>query len=366
MTGSGVAPESLDAVRRLAESVLPGDVWDFIEGGADDETTLVGNRAALDRVRLLPRVLAGLSGVTTGGTLLGSPAGMPVAVAPMAYQRLAHPDGELATARAARDAGVPFVAAMLASVTIEEVAELGGTPWLQLYWLRDRGLLAELVTRAERAGYGGLFVTADVPVLGNRLRDVRNRFALPAGVGPVNLSGGPVVAHDRRDTGSAVDAHTGSMFAPNAGWGDLEWLRARTTLPLAVKGVLDPRDAEHAVDRGADAIVVSNHGGRQFDGAAASADALPGVVEAVGERAEVLLDGGVRGGTDVLRALALGASGVLLGRPVLWGLAAGGESGVARVLDIVRAELARGLTLAGCADPAAAAALHVLGVGHAR
>ncbi|BCJ33898.1 alpha-hydroxy-acid oxidizing enzyme [Actinocatenispora thailandica] len=366
MTRSGVAPESLAAVRRLAESLLPGDVWDFIEGGADGETALAANRAALDRVRLLPRVLAGLSEVTTAGTLLGSAAGMPVAVAPMAYQRLAHPDGESAVARAARDAGVPFVAAMLASATIEEMAELGGAPWLQLYWLRDRGLLAELVARAERAGYRGLFVTVDVPVLGNRLRDVRNRFTLPADVGPVNLSGGPVAAHDRVDGDSAVAVHTSAMFAPDAGWQDLAWLRERTALPLAVKGVLDPRDARHAVDRGADAVVVSNHGGRQFDGAAASVDALPAVVEAVGDRAEVLLDGGVRSGTDVLRALALGASGALLGRPVLWGLATGGESGVARVLEIVRAELARGLTLAGCADPAAAAALDVLGVGHAR
>lgn len=357
----------IDDIRRLAESALPADVWDFIDGGADAESTLADNRAAFQRVRLLPRVMAGLASVTTTSTLLGYEAGMPVAVAPMAYQRLAHPDGELATARAARAASVPFVLAMLGGITIEAVAALGTAAWFQMYWLRERGLLCELIARAQQAGFRALLVTVDVPVMGRRRRDVRNGFVLPAGVGPVNLPGeDAAAARTRRDGESAVAAHTSRMFAPDVGWRDLEWLRDQTSLPLVVKGILDPRDAKQAMDCGADAVVVSNHGGRQLDGAAASLDALPAVVDAVAGRVEVLLDSGVRGGLDVLRALALGASGVLLGRPVLWGLAAGGEAGVARVLELVRDELSNALTLAGCADPAAAAALELLEVPHAR
>jgi 4-hydroxymandelate oxidase len=345
-----------------AESLLPKGVWDFIAGGSGDETTLAANRAALDAVALLPRVLAGSGGADTGSQLLKCEASLPVAAAPMAYQRLVHPDGELALAAAARDIGIPYVASVLSSATIEEITEVGAVTWFQLYWLRDRSQVDAMVARAEAAGCQVLMVTVDVPVLGRRLRDVRNAFRLPAEVVAANLvSGGFSTAHSNPLRGeSAIAAHTQEIFASALGWADLEWLRERTTLPLVVKGILDPRDAVRAVETGADAVVVSNHGGRQLDGAAASAAALPAIVDAVGSRCEVLLDSGIRSGTDVLRALALGASGVLLGRPLLWGLAVDGAHGAHQVLSLLLSELRDALTLAGCANPAAARTLAVL------
>jgi len=339
-------------------------VWDYIAGGSGDETTLAANRAAFDAVAVLPRVLAGCGVADTGCRLLGAEAGMPVAVAPMAYQRLVHPDGELALAAAARDAGVPYVASTLSSVALADIAAVGGVTWFQLYWLRQRSAVDELLAMAEQAGCQAIMVTVDVPVLGRRLRDVRNEFSLPADVVAANLAaGGKSTAHSVIGGASAIAVHTDELFAPRLGWSDLEWLRARVDLPLVVKGILDPRDAVRAVEAGADAVVVSNHGGRQLDGAAASVAALPAIVDAVdavGSSCEVLLDSGVRSGVDVLRALALGASGVLVGRPLLWGLAVDGARGARRVLALLADDLRDALTLAGCADPAAARTLAVL------
>ncbi|MFL6145698.1 MAG: alpha-hydroxy-acid oxidizing protein [Labedaea sp.] len=354
-------PVSLADFESRAESRLARDVWDFIAGGSGSESTLAANRSALDAVSLLPRVLAGTGTAETSCQLLKSEASLPVAIAPMAYQRLVHPDGELAMAAAARDAGIPFVAPTLSSVAIEEIARVGASTWFQLYWLRERPHVDRLVGRAEEAGCQVLMVTVDVPMLGRRLRDMRNEFRLPADVLAANLTGGSAsVAHAPVRGGSAVAAHTEELFAPALGWADLDWLRERTSLPLVVKGILDPRDAVRAVEAGADAVVVSNHGGRQLDGAAPSVAALPGVVAAVGARCEVLLDSGIRSGTDVLRALALGASGVLAGRPLLWGLAVDGAHGAGQVLGLLLAELRDGLTLAGCANPAAARTLAIL------
>ncbi len=349
-----VGPVSLADVARLAEAALPPEVWDYVSGGSGSETTLAANRAALDAVALLPRVLAGVEAAETGTRLLGTDAAMPVAVAPMAYQRMLHPDGELAAAEAARLARVPYVAATLASVRLEEIAKVGADTWFQLYWLRERSLVDDLVARAEQAGCQALMVTVDVPIMGRRLRDLRNSFTLPADVVAANLDGGaPSSAHDEVAGESALALHTAAAFAPKLGWADLEWLRGRTTLPLVVKGILDPRDALRAVESGVDAIVVSNHGGRQLDGALPSITALPAVVEAVGDRCAVLLDSGVRTGTDILRALALGARGVLVGRPVLHGLAVDGARGVGQVLSLLATELREAMTLAGCADVAA-------------
>ncbi|MEH0982935.1 alpha-hydroxy acid oxidase [Micromonospora sp. CPCC 205556] len=345
-----------------ARAVLPPDVWDYVDGGSGAESTLAANLAAFDRVAVLPRVLTGVDDPRTTAPLLGRQQAMPVAVAPMAYQRLLHPDGESGLAAAAGAAGVPYALSTLSSTTIEEVAAAGAGPvWFQLYWLRDRGLVADLLDRAHRAGCAALMVTVDVPVLGRRRRDVRNGFVLPPHVTAANLPGSrDDLAHTGTPGVSAIAAHTGAAFAPALTWADLDWLRDRTPLPLLVKGVLDPRDAVRAVEVGADAVVVSNHGGRQLDGAPATATVLPEVVAAVDGRAEVLVDSGVRSGTDVLRALALGATGVLLGRPMLWALAAGGRAGAEAALALLATELRDALTLAGCADPAAARRLRTL------
>ncbi|KWV32077.1 alpha-hydroxy acid oxidase [Micromonospora rifamycinica] len=356
------SPVSLADFADLAREVLPAEVWDFVSGGSGVETTLAANRAALDRVAVLPRVLAGVEQPRTDAVLLGRAQSMPVAVAPMAYQRLLHPDGEPALAAAAGAAGVPYVLSTLSSAPIEEVvAATDGPVWFQLYWLRDRALVADLLDRAHAAGCAALMVTVDVPVLGRRLRDARNGFALPPEVIAANLPGGrDDLAHAGTPGVSAVAVHTGAVFAPVLTWADLAWLRGRTRLPLLVKGILDPRDAVRAADAGVDAVVVSNHGGRQFDGAPATATMLPEVVAAVGDRIEVLVDSGVRSGTDVLRALALGATGVLLGRPLLWALAAGGRAGAQAALDLLAVELRDGLTLTGCADPGQARRLRTL------
>ncbi|MGI8665181.1 MAG: alpha-hydroxy acid oxidase [Jatrophihabitans sp.] len=345
---------ALDDFETLAKSVLPPDVWDFVAGGSGAELTMAANRRALDAVSVYPRVLAGAAPVTET-TLLGTRLAMPVAVAPMAYQRLVHPDGEIAMAQAARAAGVPIVAGTLSSYPIEQIAATGALVWFQIYWLRERARLQELIERAEAAGSAALMLTLDVPIMGRRLRDLRNGFSLPSQVIAANLSDGSASrAHVSTAGQSAVAAHTGELLGPALGWADLEWLRERTSLPLAVKGILDPRDAARAVQVGVDAIVVSNHGGRQLDGAPASISALAAVLAEVGGNCQVLFDSGVRSGADVLRALALGAAGVLVGRPLLWALAVDGAAGAGRALSMLATELCEALTLAGCRDLAAA------------
>jgi 4-hydroxymandelate oxidase len=306
--------------------------------------TLRANRAAFDRVRVVPRVMAGVEVVDPTTRLVGTASALPVAVAPMAYQRLVHPEGELELARAAEVAGVPYVVSTLSSVPLEKIP---GECWFQLYWLRDRRQVEGLIDRAARCS--ALVVTVDVPVMGRRLRDVRNGFALPGDVVAANLET-TREAHAPVPGLSAVAAHTQSAFSPTVSWGDLEWLKGRTELPLVVKGILDPRDARRAVEIGASAVVVSNHGGRQLDGAVASIDALPGVVDAVGNEIEVLMDSGIRSGTDVLKALAVGANGVLIGRPLLWALAV---DACDEAFGLLRTELTDAMLLAGCADLAA-------------
>ncbi|MEU0281984.1 alpha-hydroxy acid oxidase [Streptomyces sp. NPDC006195] len=359
MTGPGAAVRSLADIERAAREALAPDVWDFVAGGSGDELTLAGNRTALDQVALVPRALTGCAAADPGCTVLGEPWPIPAAVAPMAYQRLLHPEGEVAAARAAAATGVTYVISTMSSSPLEEITATGARTWFQLYWLKDRARTAELVRRAERAGCGALMLTVDVPVMGRRLRDARNGFALPGSVSAALLGDGPhsATAHTADDTGSAVARHTSAVFDPALSWQDVEWLRGLTSLPLALKGVLSPADARRSADAGVDLLVVSNHGGRQLDGAIGSADALPAVASAVAGRLPVLLDSGVRGGTDVLRALALGACGVLLGRPVLWGLATDGEAGVRAVLDQVRDELEHAMLLAGCPTPAHAPGL---------
>ncbi|GAA4790299.1 alpha-hydroxy acid oxidase [Streptomyces ziwulingensis] len=357
---AAAGPLDLDDVERAAAAALPPEVWDFVAGGSGRELSLAANRAAFDAVFVRPRVLNDVSACDPGTTLLGRPVRFPVAVGPVAYHRLVHAEGEAATARAAKAAGVPFTVATLSSVPVEEVTAVGGAVWFQLYWLRDTGRTLDLVRRAEDAGCEALVLTVDVPWMGRRLRDVRNGFALPADVRAVHLGAGTSAAHRGDDGASAVAAHTAETFSRSLTWSSVRRLREHTRLPIVLKGVLDPEDARRAVEYGVDALVVSNHGGRQLDGALTAVDALPDVVAAVDGGCEVLLDGGVRGGTDVLKALALGASGVLVGRAPLWGLAAGGEDGVRQVLEILAAELTDALGLAGCAGVAEARRLATL------
>ncbi|WP_026412960.1 alpha-hydroxy acid oxidase [Actinomadura oligospora] len=348
MASSERTPDPAAELERAAAGVLPRDVWDFAAGGSGRELALRANRAALDEVFLQPRVMRDVSGCSTGTTLLGRPARVPLAVAPFAYHRLFHPDGELATARAAKAAGVPFVLGTLSSVAVEEVTAAGGEVWFQLYWLRDEQRSLDLVKRAEDAGCRAVVLTADVPWMGRRHRDARNGFTLPDHVRAAHLED-TGAAHQRVPGASAVALHSALALSPALTWRTLETLCAATGLPVVLKGVLDPRDARRAADLGAAAVVVSNHGGRQLDGAVPGAVVLPRVAEAVAGRCEVLLDGAVRTGTDMLKALALGASGALVGRPVIWGLAVDGEDGVRRVLDTMAEEFRDALGLAGCA-----------------
>lgn len=332
---------------QAAREALPPTVFDYYAGGAHDEVTLRANRGAYEKVALAYRVLRDVSRRTTAAEVLGVPVSMPILVGATAFHQLAHPEGEVATARAAAAAGTLMTLSTLSTRTIEEVsAAAGGRLWFQLYVYRDREATRELVDRARAAGCRALVLTVDAQVWGVRERDVRNGFALPPGLRMVNL------AHRGQGDfpaveGSGLAAYVNAAFDPTLTWKDLEWLAGHAGLPVIVKGLVRGDDAVAALDHGAAAVIVSNHGGRQLDTAPATLDALPEVLDAVGGRAPVLLDGGIRRGTDALKALALGAAAVLVGRPVLWGLAAGGEEGVRHVLEILRAELDLGMALCG-------------------
>lgn len=333
-----------------ARSLLSPMIFDFVAGGAGDEVTLLACRSAFARWRLVPRVLRGLPNVTTATTVLGQYVSSPLLIAPTSLHKLVHPEGELATARAARTAGTIYTMSSAASVAIGDVAPVAGPWWFQLYVFVDRGLTRELVARAAEAGATGLVVTVDTPKLGRREADDRHGFALPTGIAMANLQE-PGAASDSSETGGSRWTRSVSIVEPALSWADLEWLATLSPLPVVPKGILHPADAARAVDHGAQAVIVSNHGGRQLDGAVAALDALPAVAAAVGERAEVLVDGGVRRGTDVITALALGAKAVLIGRPTLWGLAVGGENGVRHVLELLEAELMLDMLLCGVASP---------------
>jgi 4-hydroxymandelate oxidase len=341
---------NLEDYEAAARAVLPPAALGYFAGGAMDEVTLRANPAAWERLRLRPRVLRDVSQVDTGVTVLGRAMDWPVLVAPMAFHAMAHPEGEAATARAAHRVGCTFTLSTLANTSLEDVrAASDGPLWFQLYVYRDRGLTRSLVERAEAAGYEALVLTVDTPLLGRREADVRHRFTLPLGLRAANLTPS---GEDRLPLpldGSGLAAYILSLFDASLTWRDVEWFRSITRLPVLLKGVLRADDARRAVDSGAAGLIVSNHGGRQLDTAIATADALPEVAEAAGEL-EVLVDGGIRRGTDVLKALALGARAVMLGRPVLWGLAARGERGAERVLRLLRAEVELAFALAGCAS----------------
>ena len=350
------APLNVWDYERLAEERLGPGAWSYFAGGADDERTLRWNVEAYGRWQLRPRILCDVARVSTETTVLGTEVALPVLVAPVAFQRVAHPDGEAATARAAASAGTVMCLSTIATATPADVAAAapGAPRWFQLYVFKDWGLTSALVQQAADAGYSALVLTADTPYLGRREGPLRTGFAIPDDVRipAVDTARGgglqPFSLHEHFD-----------LFSPAVSWRDVERLTDLSGLPVVVKGVLTAEDARLACEHGAAAIAVSNHGGRQLDGVPGTLDALPEVVEAVEGRVEVYLDGGIRRGTDVAKALALGARATLAGRAVLWGLAVGGEEGARHVLELLRDEIRLALSLLGCTSLAEIRREHV-------
>jgi len=360
---------SVDDLRRIARRRLPGGVFDYIDGGAEDERTLAANRAAFAATTFRPRVLRGVERVDPAATLLGRPLPYPLVLAPTGFTRIADPEGELAVARAADRAGLPYTLSTLSTRSIEEVrAVSGGRLWFQVYAWRDRGLVKEMVDRAAAAGYEALVLTVDTAVLGRRERDVRRGFSLPPTIGPGTLLDGAlhpgwtwafvrsepirfanVVGRDVGDGASPVTLsdYINTQFDPALSWADVEWLRTVWDGPLVLKGVQTVDDAVLAAEAGVDAVALSNHGGRQLDGAPATLPLVAPVADAVGGRVEIICDGGVRRGGDIAKAVAAGATAAMAGRAYLYGLGAAGERGVTLVLDWLRADLVRTMSLLG-------------------
>ena len=338
---------TIDDYEALARERMTPSAYDYFAGAAGDELTLLANRDAFDEITLRPRVLVDVSQIDLRTSVLGQPLALPVMLAPTAFNRLADADGELAAARAAGACGTLMVASTISTCPLEEVAAAATGPlWFQLYVYKDREMTRELVARSEAAGYGALVLTVDTPLLGRRFRDLRNSFALPEGLSLRNFDSAMTNAA-RWGVHSSFAGYVHDLFDSSLSWSAVEWLRSQTRLPLLVKGILTEEDARHAVHAGVDGIIVSNHGGRQLDGVTPTIRALPEVVEAVAGRADVLMDGGIRRGTDVMKALAFGARAVLIGRAYLWGLAAAGEEGVRGVLNLLRDELQLAMALAG-------------------
>lgn len=339
-------PCCLTDYEALAQDLLDAGPHGYFAGGAGDERTLAANVSAWGAHRLLPRVLVDVSGVSTATTVLGTPVSMPVLVAPVALQKMAHPDGEAGMARAAAAAGTIMTLSTIATSTPKEVAQnapADAPRWFQVYVLSDRGVTQALVDEAEACGYGALVLTVDAPRAGRRERDLRSGFTVPDGIDM------PAVTAATGGTAGITPAGFFSLMDTTLTWDDLEAFIDASPLPVLLKGVHHPDDARRAVERGAAGVIVSNHGGRQLDNVPATADLLGPVVDAVDGRAEILVDGGIRRGTDVCAALALGAQAVLVGRPALWGLTVGGEAGARRVLELLQAELELAMTLLGCA-----------------
>jgi len=335
---------------RFAREKLPKDILGYYEGGALDEITLRENTAGWERLKLYYRVLAGVGPREMGTTVLGRSISMPICVAPTAFHKLACKAGEIATARAATKTGTLFILSSLSNTPMEEVFAQAASPkWFQLYIYKDRGITGELIQRAEAAGAEAIVLTVDAPGLGTRERDSRNNFRLPDGLSVANLAPlgkGDIPAVE----GSGLAAYVRDNFKSDLGFDDLEWLCRCTRLPVIVKGVCRGDDAQRSMEHGAKAIVVSNHGGRQLDTAPATCEVLPHVVDAVGDGCEVYVDGGIRRGSDVLKAIALGARAVLVGRPILWGLTVAGEQGAIDILEILRRELDEAMLLCGCTN----------------
>lgn len=334
---------------REAAQHLDANAYGYYAGGAADEVTLRDNREAFERIKLAPHMLVDVSERHLDTAVLDQRIAAPIIIAPMAVMKLAHPDGELGMVRAAGSKGIPLALSTMATTRIEQVAEAATAPlWFQLYVYKDREITRQLVARAEAAGYTALVLTVDVSVPGLRERDVRNGFKMPPGIRLENLADFALGEMADKSDDSAIAAYAATQFDTTLTWKDLEWLAGLTKLPILVKGIMRPDDANAAIDHGAKGVIVSNHGGRQLDTTPAGIDALPYVVDEIGYRGEVLMDGGVRRGTDIFKALAYGARAVMIGRPMLWGLAVNGEAGVAHILQILMDELDNTMALAGC------------------
>jgi L-lactate dehydrogenase (cytochrome) len=360
---------SVEDLRRIARRRLPGGVFDYIDGAAEDERTLAANQAAFASVTFRPRVLRGVGAVDTAATLLGRPLAYPLVLAPTGFTRIADPQGELAVARAAERAGLPYTLSTLSTRSIEEVrAVSNGRLWFQVYAWRDRALIKDMIERAAAAGYEALVLTVDTAVLGRRERDVRRGFSLPPAIGLGTLVDGALhpawtLAFARsepirfanvagREVGDGASPVTlsdyiNTQFDPGLSWADVDWLRSNWNGPIVIKGVQTTDDAVLAADAGVDAIVLSNHGGRQLDGAPATLSLVGPVADAVGDRIEIICDGGVRRGSDIVKALAAGATAAMAGRAYLYGLGAAGEAGVDQVLEWFRADIVRTMNLLG-------------------
>jgi isopentenyl diphosphate isomerase/L-lactate dehydrogenase-like FMN-dependent dehydrogenase len=350
----GAEPLNVWDYERLAEEKLDPGAFGYFAGGAGDELTLRANLEAFRRIKLRPRMLVDVTTVSTRTTVLGHEVSMPLMVSPVAFQRLAHPDGEAATARAAARAGTIFCLSTTASASSEKIAAAApdGVRWFQLYVFKDRGLTRALLEEAAAAGFSAVLLTVDLPRFGRRERDLRTDVRIPDELVPSLVRAG-------KSAKPLTPEESFNLLAMDVSWRDVEQFAAWSGLPVLVKGILTAEDALLAIESGAVGVVVSNHGGRQLDGVPASLEALPEVVEAVAGRVPVLMDGGIRRGTDVLKALALGAQATLAGRPLVWGLAAGGEDGAYRVLELLRDEIELGLALLGCRSPSEVTRAHV-------
>ncbi|MDZ4765423.1 MAG: alpha-hydroxy acid oxidase [Chloroflexota bacterium] len=337
----------LDYERRAVEKIARSYA-DYYNGGADDEVTVRENVTAYNQIFLRPRVLVDVSQRDLSVTVLGQTRPHPILIAPTALAGMAHPDAERGIARAAAATGTIFTLSTWANTAMEDIAPLIETWWFQLYPYKDRAITQRLIERAERAGCAALVITVDTPVAGKRLRDIGNQFAIPPALKLANLTEFDLDAVHDQANASAMAAYAAAQRDSSLSWRDIDWLRSITTLPIVVKGILHPADAKLAVEHGAAGIIVSNHGGRQLDTALPTIRALPAIADAVGGQIDVLIDGGIRRGTDVLKALARGANAVLIGRPMLWGLAVDGEHGARQVIDILRDEFDRALALVGC------------------
>ena len=340
---------NLAAWEQAARGRLDPMAWGYYASGARDQITLSENQAAFRRIALHYKVMVDVSRRSTATTVLGTPVSTPILVAPTAFHKLAHPEGEVATAKGASAADTIMVLSTLSNTDMEAVVAASARPvWFQLYIYKDRGATKALVERAEAAGAQALVLTVDAPLLGTREQDVKNRFRLPDGLGVRNMQAAGYAAMDTPSMNSGLAEYVKRCLDQALTWADIDWLRSITRLPVLVKGIVRADDARRAADHGAQGVVVSNHGGRQLDTSPATIDVLPAIVDAVGDRVEVLLDGGVRRGTDVIKALAYGAQAVLIGRPVLWGLAVDGAQGVEGVLAQLTGEIDQGLALCGC------------------
>jgi L-lactate dehydrogenase (cytochrome) len=360
---------SVDDLRRIAKRRLPGGVFDYIDGGAEDERTLAANAAAFAATTFRPRVLRGVEKVDATSTLLGRPLAYPLVLAPTGFTRIADPEGELAVARAAARAGLPYTLSTMSTRSIEEVRAVSeGRLWFQVYAWRDRGLVREMVERARDARYEAIVLTVDTAVLGRRERDVRRGFSLPPAIGPGTILDGAlhpgwtwsfvrgepirfanVVGREVGDGASPVSlsGYVNTQFDPALSWDDLDWLRSVWDGPLVLKGVQTVDDAVLAADRGVEAVALSNHGGRQLDGAPAALPLVAPVADAIGDRVEIICDGGVRRGSDIVKAVAAGATAAMAGRAYLYALGAAGERGVDRVLEWFNADVVRTMSLLG-------------------